>query len=129
LKAKAWALPYELLSLNLLSCRKGSQSSSSPSSPASPLNLFRSKLRVPGLLGRYRHFWSQASVFWHPAMTGSGRTDLFYNRTFYLALMQLRAAGSGGAFGFAYSGTQLANIGDYTAPPNQWSVIVVLVQA
>jgi hypothetical protein len=45
-----------------------------------------------------------------------------YNGTLYLALMQMHAIGSGGAFGFAYSGAQLASIGNYTAPPNQWSV-------
>jgi len=29
-----------------------------------------------------------------------------YNGTLYLALMQMHATGSGGAFGFAYSGAQ-----------------------
>jgi hypothetical protein len=45
-----------------------------------------------------------------------------YNGTLYLALMQMHATGSGGAFGFAYSGAQLASIANYTAPPSQWSV-------
>ncbi len=45
-----------------------------------------------------------------------------YNGTLYLALMQMHATGSGGAFGFAYSGAQLASIGNFTAPPSQWSV-------
>jgi len=44
-----------------------------------------------------------------------------YNGTLYLALMQMHAQGSG-AFGFAYSGAQLASIGNYTASPSQWSV-------
>jgi hypothetical protein len=45
-----------------------------------------------------------------------------YNGTLYLALMQMHTTGSGGAFGFAYSGAQLASISNYTAPPSQWSV-------
>src|SRR5882724_822742 len=45
-----------------------------------------------------------------------------YNGTLYLALMQMHATRTGGAFGFAYSGAQLASISNYTAPPNQWSV-------
>jgi len=44
-----------------------------------------------------------------------------YNGTLYLALMQMHASGSG-AFGFAYSGAQLASISNYTAPPTQWSI-------
>jgi hypothetical protein len=44
-----------------------------------------------------------------------------YNGTLYLALMQMHAQGSG-AFGFAYSGAQLASIANYTAPPAQWVI-------
>jgi hypothetical protein len=45
-----------------------------------------------------------------------------YNGTLYLALMQMHSTGSGGAFGFAYSGAQLASIGNFTASPSQWSI-------
>jgi hypothetical protein len=45
-----------------------------------------------------------------------------YNGTLYLALMQMHATGSGGAFGFTYSGAQLASISNYTAPPGQWLI-------
>jgi len=45
-----------------------------------------------------------------------------YNGVLYLALMQMHATGSGGAFGFAYSGSQLASIANYTAPPSQWVI-------
>jgi len=45
-----------------------------------------------------------------------------YNGTLYLALMQMHATGSGGAFGFAYSGAQMASISNYTASPSQWSI-------
>jgi hypothetical protein len=45
-----------------------------------------------------------------------------YNGTLYLALMQMHATGSGGAFGFAYSGVQLASIANYTVEPSQWSI-------
>jgi hypothetical protein len=44
-----------------------------------------------------------------------------YNGTLYLALMQMHSTG-GGAFGFAYSGAQLASISNYTASPSQWSI-------
>jgi hypothetical protein len=42
-----------------------------------------------------------------------------YNGTLYLALMQMHATGTGGAFGFAYSRAQLAAVTNYTAPPVQ----------
>jgi hypothetical protein len=45
-----------------------------------------------------------------------------YNGTLYLALMQMHATGSGGAFGFSYSGSQLVSINNYTASPSQWSM-------
>lgn len=45
-----------------------------------------------------------------------------YDGTLYLAFMQMRAQGSG-AFGFAYSGSLLASIKNYQAPPDQWSVV------
>lgn len=45
-----------------------------------------------------------------------------YNGTLYLALMQMHATGSGGAFGFAYSGAQLASISNFTASPSQWTI-------
>ena len=44
-----------------------------------------------------------------------------YHGTLYIALMQMHAQGSG-AFGFAYSGTQLASISNYLAAPNTWSI-------
>lgn len=79
----------------------------------------------------YQYYWTgmntsnQAPVFSVPAST----TDWFwpmdgfvYNGTLYLALMQMHATGSGGAFGFAYSGAQLASISNYTASPSQWTV-------
>jgi hypothetical protein len=47
--------------------------------------------------------------------------DFIYNGTLYVALMQMHAAGTG-AFGFAYSGSVLASISNYTAPPSQWNI-------
>jgi Domain of unknown function (DUF4185) len=44
-----------------------------------------------------------------------------YKGTLYVAFMQMHAEGSG-AFGFAYSGTQLASIRNYRDAPSQWSV-------
>lgn len=80
----------------------------------------------------FQYYWNgmntsnQGPVF---AVPGSSSTDWFwpmdgfvYNGTLYLALMQMHATGSGGAFGFAYSGAQLASISNYTASPSQWSI-------
>jgi len=53
---------------------------------------------------------------WYWAMDG-----FIYNRTLYIALMQMHAAGTG-AFGFAYSGSVLASVSNYTAPPSQWKI-------
>jgi hypothetical protein len=79
----------------------------------------------------YQYYWTgmntsnQGPVF---SVPGSS-TDWFwpmdgfvYNGTLYLALMQMHATGSGGAFGFAYSGAQLASINNYTGSPSQWSI-------
>ncbi len=44
-----------------------------------------------------------------------------YNGTLYLALMQMHAEGHG-AFGFNYSGSQLASIANYRDPPAQWKI-------
>lgn len=79
----------------------------------------------------FQYYWSgmntstQGPVF---SVPGSS-TDWFwpmdgfvYNNTLYLAFMQMHTTGSGGAFGFAYSGAQLASIPNYTAPPSQWTI-------
>jgi hypothetical protein len=66
---------------------------------------------------------SPAPVFSAPGTDWFWPMDGFvYNGTLYLALMQMHATGSGGAFGFAYSGAQLASNSNYTAPPSQWSI-------
>jgi hypothetical protein len=78
----------------------------------------------------FQYYWngmntsSQGPVFSVPGST----TDWFwpmdgfvYNGTLYLALMQMHATG-GGAFGFAYSGVQLASINNYKASPSHWSI-------
>jgi hypothetical protein len=63
-----------------------------------------------------------------PVFTAPG-TDWFwpmdgftYNGTLYLALMQMYSTRSGGVFGFAYAGSQLVSISNYTASPSQWSI-------
>lgn len=63
-----------------------------------------------------------ASMFTAPGTDWFWPMDGFvHNGVLYLALMQMHATG-GGAFGFAYSGAQLARIANYTASPSQWSV-------
>ena len=44
-----------------------------------------------------------------------------YQGTLYIALMQMHAEGSG-AFGFAFSGVQLASIANYQADPSKWTI-------
>ena len=62
------------------------------------------------------------SMFSIPGLDWFWPMDGFvYNGTLYIALMQMHAAGTG-AMGFAFSGTQIAVIPNYTAPPDQWSV-------
>lgn len=60
--------------------------------------------------------FSAPGTDWYWAMDG-----FIYNGTLYIALMQMHAAGTG-AFGFAYSGSVLASISNYTAPPTQWNI-------
>ncbi|MGB6131971.1 MAG: hypothetical protein WBG54_09330 [Acidobacteriaceae bacterium] len=60
--------------------------------------------------------FSAPGTDWYWAMDG-----FINNGTLYLALMQMHAAGTG-AFGFAYSGSVLASISNYTAPPTQWNI-------
>lgn len=61
--------------------------------------------------------FSATGTDWYWAMDG-----FINNGTLYLALMQMHATGAGGAFGFAYSGSVLASISNYTAPPPQWNI-------
>jgi hypothetical protein len=76
----------------------------------------------------FQYYWpgmgtaNQSPVFQAPGTDWFWPMDGFtYNGTLYLALMQMHAQGSG-AFGFAYSGAQLASISNYTAPPSQWKI-------
>lgn len=76
----------------------------------------------------FQYYWpgmgtaNQGPVFVAPGTDWFWPMDGFtYNGTLYLALMQMHAQGSG-AFGFAYSGAQLASISNYTAPPAQWNI-------
>jgi hypothetical protein len=77
----------------------------------------------------FQYYWSgmgtssQGAVFAAPGIDWFWPMDGFvYNGTLYLALMQMHATASGGAFGFAYSGAQLASISNYTEPPSQWNI-------
>lgn len=77
----------------------------------------------------FQYYWAGMNTSTPGPMFSPPNSDWFwpmdgfvYNGTLYLALMQMHATGSGGAFGFAYSGAQLASISNYTAPPGSWSV-------
>jgi hypothetical protein len=79
----------------------------------------------------FRYYWNgmntanQGPVFSVPGATSDWfwpMDGFVYNNTLYLALMQMHATGSGGAFGFAYSGAQLASISNYAASPSEWSI-------
>jgi hypothetical protein len=77
----------------------------------------------------WQYYWSGMNTASPGPQFSTGTTDWFwpmdefiYNGTLYLALMQMHSTGTGGAFGFAYSGAQLASISNYTDAPSQWSV-------
>jgi hypothetical protein len=77
----------------------------------------------------FQYYWPGMGTSQPGPVFATPGTDWFwpmdgftYNGTLYLALMQMHATGSGGAFGFAYSGSQLASITNYTAPPSQWVI-------
>ena len=81
-----------------------------------------------GLSCTFQYFWKAQSAAKPQPIFAAPGTDWFwamdafvYQRTLYIALMQMHAAGSG-AFGFAYSGAQLASIRNYTARPSQWKI-------
>lgn len=83
----------------------------------------------PGESCTFQYFWpginggTPAPMFSPPNSDWFWPMDGFvFDGTLYLALMQMHATGSGGAFGFAYSGAQLASISNYTDPPSQWSI-------
>ncbi len=76
----------------------------------------------------FQYFWSGMNtaspgpIFVAPGSDWYWAMDNFiYNGTLYIALMQMHASGSG-AFGFAYSGSVLASVNNYTAPPSQWNI-------
>lgn len=76
----------------------------------------------------FQYYWkgmntaSPGPIFSAPGTDWFWAMDSFiYNNTLYIALMQMHASGSG-AFGFAYSGAQLASISNYTDPPTQWNI-------
>jgi hypothetical protein len=77
---------------------------------------------------KFQYFWNGMSTAAPSPIFAAPGSDWFWpmdgfiaNGKLYLALMQMHAT-SGGAFGFAYSGSQLASISNYTAPPNQWTI-------
>lgn len=81
-----------------------------------------------GMNCSFQYFWNGMNtsapgpIFVAPGSDWYWAMDNFiYNGTLYVALMQMHAAGSG-AFGFAYSGSVLASISHYTAPPSQWNI-------
>ena len=80
-----------------------------------------------GSICTFQYYWPGMGTAKPGPVFSAPGTDWFwpmdgfvYNGTLYLALMQMHAEGSG-AFGFAYSGAQLASITNYTASPSQWS--------
>lgn len=81
-----------------------------------------------GMNCAFRYYWQGINtahtgpVFSAPGKDWFWPMDSFiYKGTLYIALMQMHASGTG-AFGFAYSGSQLASICNYKAPPSQWDI-------
>lgn len=74
------------------------------------------------------YFWAKMNTDKPDSMFAIPGTDwlwpmdgFIYQGTLYITLMQMHAEGSG-AMGFAFSGTQLAIIPNYQAPPDQWKI-------
>jgi hypothetical protein len=61
-------------------------------------------------------FFAAPGADWYWPLDG-----FIYNGTLYVALMQMHADGTG-AMGFAFSGTQMAVIQNYTQPPGEWKI-------
>lgn len=81
-----------------------------------------------GMRCSFRYYWrgqntaKPGEIFAAPGKDWFWPMDGFiYKGTLYVALMQMHADGSG-AFGFAFSGSQLASVKNYTDPPSQWTV-------
>jgi len=77
----------------------------------------------------FQYYWPGMGASQPGPVFAAPGTDWFWpmdgftsNGTLYVALMQMHGTGSGGAFGFAYSGAQLASIANPTAPPSQWVI-------
>lgn len=77
----------------------------------------------------FQYYWPGKGTSSPKSMFSNGTRDWFWpmdgfvcKGVLYLALMQMHATGQKGAFGFDYSGVQLASIRNYKAPPSRWSV-------
>jgi hypothetical protein len=75
------------------------------------------------------YFWAKMNSDKPDSMFSAPGTDWFwpmdgfiYKGTLYIVLMQMHEVKGGGAMGFDFSGTQLAVIPNYTAPPDQWKI-------
>jgi hypothetical protein len=100
-------------------------------SRAQPTSFIHNSIGISNCTGEtcsFQYFWNGMNtpapgpIFVAPGTDWFWAMDGFvYNGKLYVALMQMHAAGDG-AFGFAYSGAQLATISNYSAPPPQWSI-------
>ncbi len=75
-----------------------------------------------------KYYWSSMYAG-NKSFFDTGSTDWYWpldgfisNGVLYVVLEQMHATGSGGAFGFDFSGVTLAGISNYTATPDQWQV-------
>jgi hypothetical protein len=66
--------------------------------------------------GQPDSFFAAPGTDWYWPLDG-----FIYDGVLYVALMQMHAEGSG-AMGFAFSGTQMAVIRNYTKPPEEWKI-------
>lgn len=103
---------------------------STATSRAQATGFIRNSIAISTCTGQdcaFNYYWPGMGGATPMSMFSAPNSDWFwpmdgfvYNGTLYLALMQMHATGSG-AFGFAYTGVQLAIINNYTGPPNRWS--------
>jgi hypothetical protein len=75
------------------------------------------------------YFWANMNSDKPDSMFSVPGTDWFwpmdgfvYKGTLYITMMQMHAVKDGGPMGFDFSGTTVAIIPNYTAPPDQWKI-------
>ena len=104
-----------------------------PQSPRTPNSHFiRNSVGITACTGGrcpIEYFWAKMNSDKPDSLFSPPGTDWFwpmdgfiYKGVLYVAMMQMHEDKGGGPMGFDFSGTQLAVIPNYMAPPDQWNI-------